>query len=269
MIIREAVVSGQFYPANKAKLSSIINSFVTTEKKDKIYAKAVISPHAGYVYSGSVAGELYSSVHIPNTVVLLGPNHTGLGRRFAIMKEGMWETPLGKVEIASNLAELIYSKFNKLDDDAYAHLREHSIEVQLPFLQFFNPDIKIVPICIMSGHYQELNQLGLAIADAIKLHKKNVLIVVSSDMSHYISHSDALKRDKKAIEKIVMLDGEGLLKVCEEYDITMCGVFPAVCGISAAKSLGARAGRLIRYKTSGEVSGDFDYVVGYAAIVLD
>lgn len=267
MIVRESVVSGQFYPSSRIKLTSLIQSFVN-EKKEKIHAKAVLSPHAGYVYSGAVAGELFSSIIIPDTVVLLGPNHTGLGRRFSTMKEGLWETPLGKVNINTELAGLILSKFNKLEDDYYAHLKEHSLEVQLPFLQFFNPNVKIVPISIMRGTYQELNLLGSAIADSIINYSEDVLIVISSDMSHYISHEEASKKDKMAIDKIIALDGEGLIDVCERYDITMCGVFPAVVGLSAVKSLNVKEGKLIKYTTSGEVSGDFDYVVGYAGIIL-
>jgi len=267
MFIREAIVSGQFYPSNPSKLKALIQSFVL-EKMDKIVAKAVISPHAGYIYSGGVAGYLFSSVKIPDTVVLLGPNHTGIGRRFAIMKEGEWETPLGKVKINTELALSIMSRFDKLENDIYAHLREHSIEVQIPFLQFFNPSISIVPLCIMGGSLADLTRLGIAVADAIKSYNSDVLIVVSSDMSHYIPHEEAKKRDAKAIEKIVELDAEGLLEVCKRYDISMCGVYPAVSGISAAKSLEAKEGTLLKYTTSGEVSGDFDYVVGYAGIAI-
>lgn len=267
MFIREPVVSGQFYPANKSKLHSTINSLVI-EKKEKFKAKVVVSPHAGYIYSGSVAGLVYSSVIIPETAIILGPNHTGMGKRFAIMKAGEWETPLGRVGINSFLAELIASKFPKLEDDAYAHLREHSIEVQLPFLQFFNAGIKIVPICIMRATINELNLLGETIANAIREYGKEVLIVVSSDMSHYIPHDEAKDKDLKAVEKISNLDGEGLLKICEDLDITMCGLYPAIAGIAAAKSLGAKEGILLKYKTSGEVSGDFELVVGYAGIVI-
>lgn len=267
MFIREAVVSGQFYPSNASKLKALIQSFVS-QKEGKIDAKVVISPHAGYVYSGNVAGLLYSSIVIPDTVVLLGPNHTGLGRRFAIMTEGIWETPLGKININSELAKEISSGFEKIEDDVYAHVREHSIEVQLPFLQFFNPEVSIVPICIMDGSYIDLEKLGNAVADAIKSYKGNVLVVVSSDMSHYIPHDEAKKRDAKAIEKIISLDSKGLIDVCQTYDITMCGVYPAAVGICTAKSLGASKGTVIKYSTSGEVSGDYDYVVGYAGIAI-
>lgn len=267
MFIREAVVSGQFYPSNTAKLKALIQSFAH-KKEDKLEAKVVISPHAGYIYSGNVAGLLYSSIVIPDTIVLLGPNHTGLGRRFAIMTEGGWETPLGKININNKLAKEISSRFEKIEDDIYAHIREHSIEVQLPFLQFFNPNIDIVPICIMDGTHTDLEKLGNAVADAVKSYKEKVLIVVSSDMSHYISHDEAKKRDAKAIEKIVSLDPEALLDVCRTYDITMCGVYPAAVGIYAAKSLGANGGRVLKYSTSGEVSGDYDYVVGYAGIAI-
>ncbi len=267
MYLREPVVSGQFYPSDRKKLLSLIESYVN-KKDEKIQAKAVISPHAGYIYSGSTAGLVYSSVNIPDRVIILCPNHTGMGSKFALMREGIWETPLGKINIDSNLAEIILKKSDKLKEDVYAHLQEHSLEVQLPFIQYLNPNATIVPISIMGGSYKELDTVGKAIADAIKEYDKETLIVVSSDMSHYIAHEEATKRDAKAIEKIIALDGEGLIEVCRRHDITMCGVYPAVTGISAAKTLGAKSGNLLKYTTSAEVSGDYRHVVGYAGIVL-
>lgn len=267
MYIREAAVSGYFYPSNKSKLLKMIEGFIQPTE-EKLMAKAVIAPHAGYIYSGHVAGAIYSAVSIPENIILIGPNHTGFGKPFSIMKEGQWESPFGHVPINSALAELIIARFPKLEDDYYAHIKEHSLEVQLPFLQFFNKNVNIVPITLMGSNYKTLNLLGLAIADAVKIFQKDVLIVISSDMSHYISHEEALKRDKKAIEKIIALDEEGLLEVCETFDISMCGIYPAIVGISAAKALGAKEGKLIKYATSGEVSKDYDHVVGYAGIAI-
>lgn len=267
MQIREPVVSGQFYPSSPSKLSTMIKNF-TNFSNTKVSAKVVISPHAGYIYSGSVAGEVFAKVLIPNDIILLGPNHTGLGRRFSIMKECEWRIPLGNIIVNTELAELITKNFEKIEDDSLAHMGEHSLEVQLPFLYFINPKINIVPITIMYGTHEELKLLGKAIAESIKSYKKDVLIVVSSDMSHYISHQEALNRDKKAIEKILNFDSKGLLDVCKRFDITMCGIFPAVVGIEAALSLNAKHANLVKYTTSGEVSGDYNHVVGYAGIII-
>ncbi|MCX7990463.1 MAG: AmmeMemoRadiSam system protein B [Proteobacteria bacterium] len=267
MIVRQTVVAGQFYPSNPVKLKNMLKEFI---KKDlpKKSVKALIAPHAGYVYSGSVAGIVYSSVNIPDDIILLGPNHTGMGRFFSIMTEGIWETPFMDVPINNKLANLIIKSNGLIEDDYLAHLKEHSLEVQLPFLVEINPNISIVPITIMSSKYEYLREIGLSIGKAIRDYDKEVLIVISSDMSHYVSHDWALKNDKRAIERVLDLDSKGLFDVCRELDITMCGLSPAVVGIEASKTLGATKGELIRYATSGEVSGDYDYVVGYAGLII-
>ncbi len=267
MITREPAVSGQFYPSNPEKLRQIVNSYIK-KNLTKISAIAVIAPHAGYIYSGSVAGHVYSSVNIPDDIILLGPNHTGMGRQFSIMDEGLWEIPLGDIPINRELAELIKNKNSSIQSDYLAHMREHSLEVQLPFLFEINPEISIVPLTIMSGAYDKLKEVGISIGEAVRDYKKQVLIVISSDMSHYVSHDWAMKNDRRAIEKILDLNSKELLDTCRDYEITMCGLYPAICGIEAAKVLGAKKAELIKYATSGEVSGEFDYVVGYAGIII-
>lgn len=267
MIVREPAVMGQFYPSNPKKLKEIVKSYIDYNKPKKS-VKALISPHAGYIYSGNTAGAVYSSVNIPNDIVILGPNHTGMGRYFSIMDEGEWLTPIGKVKINRDLADIIKKSSEYIESDYLAHLREHSLEVQLPFLLEINPDITIVPIVIMNVGYEKLKTVGNSLGEAIKNYRKDVLIVISSDMSHYVSHEWALKNDKKAIEKIEALDSKGLYDVCISLDITMCGLAPAVVGIEASKVLGAEKGELIKYSTSGEVSGDYDYVVGYAGVII-
>lgn len=267
MLVRQPAVSGQFYPSNPTKLKAMLHNFIKLdiEKRDVI---SLISPHAGYIYSGGVAGLVYSSVNIPDDIVLLGPNHTGLGRYFSIMEEGIWETPLGDIPINAELANLIKKKNNNLESDYLAHMREHSLEVQLPFLFDINPNISIVPIAIMSSDYEKLKEVGISIGEAIKEYGKKVLIVISSDMSHYVSQDWAVKNDKRAIDEIIQLNSYGLFKICKDLDITMCGVSPAICGIEASKILGAKIGELIKYTTSGDISGDYDYVVGYAGIII-
>lgn len=267
MIYRQAAVAGQFYPSNPSKLKNLIESFLNPGLQKKS-VKALVAPHAGYVYSGAVAGLVYSSVNIPDNIILLGPNHTGMGRHFSLMTEGTWETPLGDIPINSELANLIYKHCPLIEEDYLAHLREHSLEVQLPFLLEINPNISIVPLAIMSLGYERLKEVGIAIGKVVKEYNKEVLIVISSDMSHYVTHKWALDNDKRAIDMIINLDGKGLLDICRDLDITMCGVAPAVVGIEASKILGSTKGELIKYSTSGEVSGDYDYVVGYAGIII-
>lgn len=268
MVKREPAVCGQFYPSNPDKLKKMISGYVRSENEKKTVL-GLISPHAGYIYSGHVAGAVFSGINIPDDVVLLGPNHTGMGEKVALMPDGVWETPLGDVEVNQELAKCLLTGSSKLRKDYMAHTREHSLEVQLPFLQYLNPSVRIVPITLMHGSYGDLKNIGIAVAEGIREYKKTVLIVVSSDMSHYVSHDWARQNDKRAIDKVIELDGKGLIEVCEKYDITMCGVYPSVAGIEACKELGAQKGQLVKYATSGEVSGDYGHVVGYAGITIN
>jgi AmmeMemoRadiSam system protein B len=266
-MIRMPAVSGSFYPSNKEKLLAQIKSFlVIEENEEKI--KLVIAPHAGYIYSGHVAGAVYSKIHVPNNVVLLGPNHTGLGSKFSIMSDGEWRIPLGSVPINSKLANLIKNKNKLFNEDYMAHVEEHSLEVQLPFLLYKNQEVKIVPIAIKHAEYTTLKELGIAIANAIEELGEETLIVVSSDMSHYISQEEAKKKDFIALGRILDLDALGLLEVCFNNDITMCGIFPAVVGIEAVKTLGAKEAKLVKYATSGDINRDYHRVVGYAGVII-
>lgn len=266
-MIREPVVSGLFYPSDKKKLLKNLESFINlSETQEKV--KLLISPHAGYIYSGYVAGAVFSKVIVPDNVVILGPNHTGLGRRFAIMSEGEWLTPLGSVKINEELATKIKNNSRLFEEDYLAHLQEHSIEVQLPFLLYKNPQVKIVPICIMNGDYTILKELGILIAKSIMEFGEDVLIVVSSDMSHYLPQDEAVRRDKMAIERILNLDTIGLLQTCMKFNITMCGIYPSVIGIEAVKTLGAKEATLVKYATSGDINKDYKKVVGYSGITI-
>lgn len=264
---RKPAVAGQFYPQNKERLMKIISNLVD-ESKEKVSCIAVISPHAGYMYSGRVAGETFSVTLIPDTILILGPNHTGMGKAFSIMERGEWETPLGDIKINEELAQLIIEESSLVRVDPTAHLWEHSIEVQLPFLQYFNPNASFVPVCIQKTTYEQLEKFGEEIAEAIKRFGKEVLIVASSDMSHYIPKEEAERKDWTALEKIENLNPHELYKVVEKEDISMCGIAPVVSALSASIKLGAKKGKVVSYATSGDITGDYSEVVGYAGVII-
>lgn len=265
-MIRKARVAGQFYPEDRNGLLEAVKKFLTGGAGEK--AIAIVAPHAGYVYSGGVAGAVYSAVTVPDTVVLIGPNHTGLGKMASIMTEGQWETPLGNVAINRELASVILGSTGLFSEDASAHLMEHSLEVQLPFIHCRNIRSSFVPITVMHGNFKECEEMGKGIAGAVTAYGKDVLIVASSDMNHYESDRITREKDKLAIERALSLDPKGLLQVTSSKGITMCGVIPAAIAIVAAKILGAREARLVKYATSGEASGDFEQVVGYAGMLF-
>jgi len=234
-------------------------------KREK--AICVVSPHAGFIYSGPVAGALFSSVQLPDTFVILGPSHRDMSSRIALMKEGDWETPLGDVSIESRLAELIINCSSLITVDDIAHLEEHSLEVQLPFIQYFKKNISIVPVCLSYNlSYKELEELANAVSRGIQEFKKEVLIVASTDMSHYVSQEVAKEKDFLAIEKVLKLDPKGLYDIVQKEDISMCGFQPTTSALIASKELGAQETKLIKYQTSGDASGDYSQVVGYAGI---
>lgn len=268
MVTRKPCVANRFYPGEKAALEKTIKDFL--DNKETQRAVSVIAPHAGYIYSGKVAGHLYSSVSIPDNVILIGPNHTGMGARSSVMAQGEWETPLGNVKINTELAySIIGFDPHNFTDDMEAHMMEHSLEVQLPFLRFLNPKVNIVPITVMQAPYPELLAMGDALAKAVSSYKGDVLIVVSSDMNHYEDQKNTEQKDKKALDMILKLDERGLLETAYRQRISMCGVFPAAIAIAASKTLGAKKARLSSYATSGEVSGDYGKVVGYAGVIIN
>ncbi|MDA8088994.1 MAG: AmmeMemoRadiSam system protein B [Nitrospiraceae bacterium] len=266
MTTRTAAAAGQFYPSALDALSAQLDSFLTDEKKEKVIA--AICPHAGYVYSGAVAGAVYSRLEIPKKVILLGPNHTGYGPQFSVMTEGAWEVPNGTLQVDTGLAEKIIKEVPFFTRDAAAHVYEHSLEVQIPFIARLRPDASIVPITMMPAMLDYLEKAGNAIASAIMEEDEEVLIIVSSDMSHYLPDSTTRKKDSLAIEKILALDPRGLLDTVTENMISMCGYIPAITMLYAAKMLGAGIGELVRYDTSASASGDYEQVVGYAGIII-
>jgi len=260
---RKPAVAGTFYPGFKQSLSRQIGSF-EVKGQPKQRCIGVISPHAGYVYSGAVAGELYSKIEIPPSVIILAPNHRGPFVRFALSPADNWQTPLGDVAIDADLAGAIRKAFPTLELDAAPHVYEHSAEVQVPFLQHFRPDVKIVPIVIAEHELEPLVEFGEALAECVR--GGDALIVASSDMTHFENAASAERRDKMALDKVLAIDPEGLHQTVHANDITMCGVSPAVAMLTAARALGAKTAELVRYANSGDVSGDYDSVVGYAAV---
>jgi len=264
---RNPVVAGQFYPASASQLKEMIKMLID-EKAEKEEVIGLVSPHAGYVYSGPVAGAVISRIKFKDTFIILGPNHSGMGKPLSIMTQGRWKTPLGEVEIDSELAKQILVTSRHLQEDAAAHQYEHSIEVQIPFLQYFKPDIRIVPITLAFASGAACKEIGKEIAQAVKKLKREVVIIASSDMTHYEPQETARKKDYQAIGAILDLNEDELLKRVEELNISMCGYVPTVSLISAAKELGANAAELVRYQTSGDTTGDYSSVVGYAGIII-
>lgn len=263
---RKPSVAGYFYPGRREQLWEMVEEMVEPKSKKK-KAVCVVSPHAGFVYSGPVAGAVFSSVELPDVFVILGPSHRGIASRFAVMIEGVWETPLGDVSLEASLAEHIMTHSPLISEDDEAHLEEHSLEVQIPFIQYFKKDFSIVPVCLSPYvSYEELEELGKAVSKGIRDFKKEVLIVASTDMSHYVSQKEAEKKDFLAIDKILKLDPKGLHDTVRKEDISMCGFQPTTSALIASMELGAKEAKLIKYQTSGDTSGDYSQVVGYAGI---
>jgi len=264
---RQPAVAGQFYPGSEGKLRAALSRLIPENASPKP-VRGVISPHAGYVYSGSIAGRLFSCVTIPDTVLIIGPNHHGTGAAAALYPDGEWLTPLGVTAINSRLNSLLLQHGPYLKSDSIAHQHEHSLEVQLPFIQYLRPDVTISAICIGHGDYLPLRDIGKGIAAAISEYGGEVLIVASSDMTHYESADSARRKDHQALERVLALDGKGLLEICHSRGITMCGVVPATVMIEAALQLGALQAEMVAYGTSGDVTGDNQQVVGYAAVTV-
>ena len=270
-LLRHPAVAGRFYPDDPEELRAEVQAYLAPDDAKgsaPIRAIGCIAPHAGYMYSGHVAGAVFARIEIPQLCIVICPNHTGMGRALSVMSEGGWETPLGEVAIHDGFASALKRRFPALEEDSAAHRAEHAVEVELPFLQSLQAQLRFVPIALGTGRLEMLEQLGLALADGIAQHGEPVLMVASSDMNHY--ESDALTRikDHKAIERILTLDPRGLHEVVTQQDISMCGYGPTVAMLTAARQLGAKSAALVKYATSGDISGDRDMVVGYAGVVI-
>jgi len=275
MPVRKPAVAGTFYPDSKEDLEEAISeSFSRWDSPDdskKIKdLKAIVVPHAGYQYSGYVAAAVYNKVPDIDTAVIFGPNHTGLGPKFSVYPEGVWETPLGQVGIDSELAGAIIDS-SKAEADESAHRGEHSIEVQLPFLQTILKSFDLVPMCIKNyepsdGFLESCREVGETVAKAIG--KRRALLIASTDFTHYELKESAESKDELAMKQILKLDEAGLFKAVAEHDITMCGFGGVAVVLSAAKALGAKKSKKIAYMTSGDVIGGNEPVVGYGGIAV-
>jgi MEMO1 family protein len=265
--LREPAVAGRFYSADPAELRADVTSYLSPSQ-EQVPAIGCIAPHAGYIYSGRVAGAVFSRIEIPSCCIVLCPNHTGFGHPLAIMKEGAWRTPLGDLPIDSDLAGRLLQAFPALVEDSAAHRSEHAVEVELPFLQVVRTGVKFVPIAVGTGRLMLLEHLGEALATVIETCAQPVLMIASSDMNHYEDDSTTRVKDRKAIDQILAFDPRGLYNTVINESISMCGFGPAVAMLTAAKRLGAREAALVEYATSGDVSGDRETVVGYAGIIV-
>jgi MEMO1 family protein len=266
-MIRPAAVAGRFYPADPLRLENQIDEF-TLPAPPKTSALGCIVPHAGYMYSGRVAGAVYASLNLPSRFVLLGPRHYPQGERLAMLSEGTWETPLGEARMDGALAAGLKNAFPLLREDAVAHAPEHSLEVQLPFLLRLAGDFTFAPVLIGTDRFEVLEMLGHAVASVLRAHENAVMIVASSDMNHRESDAITRVKDRKAIDAILALDPRRLYDTVRRENISMCGYGPAVAMLTAVRDLGATKANLIRYATSAEVSGDYNDVVGYAGITV-
>jgi AmmeMemoRadiSam system protein B len=267
--VRHPAVAGRFYPRDPEALRQEVSAYLSqTPSQKTIRGLGCIAPHAGYMYSGHVAGAVFAGLEIPELCVVLCPNHTGMGRPLAIMSEGTWETPLGSIPVAADFAADLKQRCPLLQEDSAAHRSEHALEVELPFLQARQPKLRFVPIALGTREFEALEQLGLALAEAIMAQREPVLIVASSDMNHYETDSITRIKDQSAIEPILQLDARALYDVVTQQHVSMCGFGPAVTMLTAAKKLGGVSADLVKYATSGDISGDLDTVVGYAGIIV-
>jgi len=268
---RQPAVAGRFYPGSPTVLAEQVASLLAEPPGGRPTpepprpAVGVLAPHAGYVYSGRVAGATYARVDVPERAIILCPNHTGMGARVSLSPEGSWITPIGRVPVDAALnRDLLESGLAVLDGEA--HRQEHAAEVQLPFLQLRRPEIAIAVVCLGPLPMSGCRDLGLAVAAAARRHR--ALVVASSDMSHYLPASVARRKDDLALERFLALDADGLYAVVRREEISMCGYVPATVMLVAAVELGAREAELVRYGTSADTSGDESSVVGYAGAIV-
>lgn len=277
MIVRQPVVAGAFYSMDKTVLKTQIKKCfehpLGPRKIEKGKFSVAIVPHAGYEYSGPVAAHVYAQMEKANYLIL-GTNHTGMGAMFSLMKEGLWKTPLGEVVIEKNVAEKLIKGNPLIEHDVIAHDREHSIEVQLPFLQFrFGSDFNFIPLCVMSmlpdeELLEKCISIGETIANVLKKEKEKWVVLASSDFTHYEPYDYTLSTDKSLISSITKLKEGEFFKKLQEKHASVCGYGAIAVAMTVAKELGCKKGELLKYATSGDVTGDKSSVVGYASIVF-
>jgi len=270
MTPRPPAVAGTFYEGTPERLREQVaacfaeNPAPTAKER---FIGAVV-PHAGLMYSGHVAAAFYALAELPRRFIILCPNHTGAGHFAAINRGGAWQTPLGDVQVDAALAEKLMAHSKLLADDWRAHAREHSLEVQLPFLQQLLGEFTFVPICLGAHRYDYAEEVGNAIADVVKDEDEDIGILSSSDLNHYEDQTTTLRKDQLAIDEVLKLDPKALWRIVGEFDVSMCGFIPTTAMLIAARKLGAKSARLIKHATSGDINRDYSHVVGYASIVV-
>jgi len=268
-MIRQAVVAGQFYPGSASALEKEVRGYLSrapvVRSEPTILAMA---PHAGYIYSGEVAGITLGQANLADTILLLGPNHTGMGVPLSVWNRGQWLTPMGAMEIDEGLADALIAADSRLTADRAAHVQEHSLEVMLPFLCAIKDSFTGVPLAVAEHKLSELSGVAKNISKVLKSWSSPVSMVVSSDMSHYVSHDRAKELDSMALSPVLELDPVGLYSTVRERGISMCGVLPMTLGLLVALEMGAKKAELAAYATSGDASGDYSKVVGYAGVLV-
>lgn len=265
---RKPVVAGQFYSDSPERLRQEVARYLSQETPPDGAGKMAMVPHAGYMFSGAVAGRTLARCAPGDTVLLLGPNHTGRGKPFAVWGDGQWSLPGGSLPVEEDLSARLLQGCPELEHDYAAHRYEHSLEVVLPFLWARNENTRIVPVSIAEPGLNALKRAGRNMAGVLQDWPRPVTVVVSSDMSHFVSAQQAKENDELAIQAILELDADKLYQVVREHGISMCGVLPMTVGLSLAVELGASSAELVQYATSGDVIGDYQQVVGYAGIVI-
>lgn len=266
-MLRLPAVSGQFYPANPQELANCVRQFSKqAAHQNKKRVKACLVPHAGYVYSGQVTGAVLGQIEIPQNVIVLGVRHFPRGEDASIFGEGAWRTPLGDAPIDSALANELKTQCALLKEDSVAHAQEHSLEVQIPFLQVLRPNLQFVPIALGTTRFEDLQTIGEAIGQVLSKSEDEILLLTTSDLNHYEDEVTTRRKDECAIAQLEEMNPRVLYDVCRTQSISMCGLGPAVAMLFALKKYGAMHAETVMHTTSAEVSGDYRRVVGYAGM---
>jgi len=267
-MLRLPAVAGSFYPSQPEELHKLVRRFSAPEEGvERVRAKACLTPHAGYVYSGAVAGAVFARLELPKRIVILGVRHRPRGERAAILTSGAWRTPLGNAEVDAELGEKLSAACPLLREDEIAHSEEHSLEVQIPFLQVLAPGFTFVPVALGSLRFEELVEIGEGLGKTLA-EERNVLLLTTSDLNHYEDEATTIKKDERAIERMLAMDARGLFEACRDAEISMCGLGPAVAMLTALRGMGARQAELVRHATSADITGDKSTVVGYAGMIF-
>jgi AmmeMemoRadiSam system protein B len=268
-MLRLPAVAGRFYPSNPSELTALINKYVVADRSSPpIPVRACLVPHAGYVYSGHVAGAVFGRIALPRKIIILGVRHYPRGEQAAILSSGAWRTPLGDARIDEEMAEALKKTCPLLREDSAAHSGEHSLEVQLPFLQVLAPEFTFVPVALGTVRFESLVDVGEAIGRVLDGSKEEVLLLTTSDLNHYEDDAVTRVKDRKAINQLLTLNPQGLYDTCREENISMCGLGPATAMLTALNALGVKKPELVKYATSADVSGDRSGVVGYAGMIF-